>query len=417
MKVQTKRAMCICAASLLLTAAFAIAGCAQQGSPEQGSDLTEFDAAEAPEPSLGQKIDAAADRLCAAMSLEEKAAQLFVVSPESLTGVGQVVAAGDMTRACLADMPVGGLVYFQANLQDESQTADMLSATQAMTQELGIAPLFLCVDEEGGAVSRIGGNPGFSTDNVGEMSTVGATGDVAYAQSVAAQIGSYLKPLGFNTDFAPVADIADIEGSMMVARSFGADAALVSEMVAAQVKGFEEAGIVCCAKHFPGIGSSVADSHTDGIVSYRTLEEIGSFELAPFQAAIDAGVPFIMVGHLSLPEVTGNDTPASLSAAIVQDILREKMSFDGVVVTDSLAMGAVTNYYGASESAVAALRAGCDIALMPNDLNAAYVGVLDAINDGTLSEERVDASVKRILKAKLTYFPQLFSQEIQQMLA
>ena len=351
-----------------------------------------------PEELLAQEVD----EKIAEMPLEQKVAQLFVARPESLTGVGQVVSAGDATRQALAEMPVGGIVYFADNLQDADQTRSMLANTQQYAQEANGLPVFLCVDEEGGTVSRVGGNPGFDIENVGNMCDVGATGDTQYAYETAQHIGTYLKDLGFNVDFAPDADIANNpESDTMALRSFGATASAVSPMVAAQVRGFTDAGVLCAAKHFPGIGGAEGDSHSTKIYSEKTADEMSQEELLPFQAAIEEGVPFVMVGHLSCPTITGDDDPASISSEIVTSLLREQLGYQGIIITDSMGMGAATSSLTDDRLAVEALKAGVDMVLMPADLNAAYQGVLDAVQSGELSEERVDESLERILTVKL----------------
>ncbi|MBM6774830.1 glycoside hydrolase family 3 protein [Olsenella profusa] len=340
------------------------------------------------------------DRL-AAMTLEQKVWQLFVVRPEAVTGVSVQTAAGEATRAALVERPVGGIVYFAANLLDADQTRQMLSNTMSYGREVTGLPLLLAVDEEGGTVSRVGGNPGFGVDNVGDMCDVGATGDAQQAYDVAAHISDYLSYLGFNLDFAPDADIANNPNGEMGLRSFGATADAVCPMVAAQVRGFTDGGMLCCAKHFPGIGGALGDSHDARIYSEKTVDELRAEELRPFEAAIAEDVPMIMVGHLSLPNVTGDDDPASVSSEVVTGILREELGYEGVVITDSMGMGAATSSLPDDRLAVEALLAGVDIVLMPADLDAAYQGVLDAVTSGELSGERVDASVARVLRLKL----------------
>lgn len=347
----------------------------------------------------------------AEMTLEQKVAQLFIVRPESLTGVGQVVAAGDATKAALEKMPVGGVVYFADNLQDTDQTVEMLSNTMRYGEEICGLPLFLCVDEEGGTVSRVGGNPGFGVDNVGDMCDVGATGDTDHAYEVAKHIGTYLQYLGFNVDFAPDADIANNPDGTMGRRSFGATADVVAPMVAAQVRGFEDGGVLCSAKHFPGIGGALGDSHDGRIYSEKTLDEIRAEELRPFEAAMEEDVPFIMVGHLSMPTITGDNDPASMSSEIVTDLLRNELGYQGIIITDSMGMGAATDSLPVERLGVEPLKAGVDIVLMPADLAAAYQGVLDAIAAGELTEERIDASVTRVLTVKLGRLTELLERQ------
>lgn len=350
------------------------------------------------------------------MGVEEKAAQLFIVTPEQISGTELVWELDDAFRGGLQSMPVCGITYFDGNIIDAAQTKAMLADTHALAAELGMLPLFLCVDEEGGTVQRIGGKSGFDSPFIGNASDIGATGDVAIARESARTIALALRDLGFNVDFAPSCDIATSARSNMRLRSFGAEAALVGRMAAAQVKAFEDEGILCCAKHFPGIGDPEDDSHALSIYSNKTREELDA-QIAPFVAAIVAGVPMVMVGHLSLPQVTGSGIPASISPDVVQGILRNDIGYEGVVVTDSLSMGALLEFCAPADVAVAAIEAGCDIALMPSDFSAAYAGLVDAINTGRIPMERIDQSLVRILSLKLRSFPELFDEEIQGELA
>lgn len=343
-------------------------------------------------------VDAALSRL----TLEQKVAQLFVIAPEDIVDVGIVVAAGDATLEALETYPVGGICYFGQNLEDPDQTREMLANVEGYSEDVVGLPMLLAVDEEGGTVARIAGNSAFGVDDVGNMSDVGATGDADTARDAAETIASYLLDLGFNLDFAPVCDIVNGESTTMALRSFGTSAAVVAPMVQAQVEGFLGRGIGCCAKHFPGIGAAMGDSETEPINTQKTLDEMASEELVPFQAAVSAGVPMVMVGHLSCPNVTGTDEPASLSATMVGDVLRQRLGFSGVAITDSLSMGAVTARYGAAEAAVAALEAGEDMILLPEDFKAAYQAVLDAVGSGELTEERIDESARRVVALKLS---------------
>ena len=370
-----------------------------EGNPDEG-EQTAPDASDVVA-STDQELtlDGEVRRFMEGLTLEQKVAQLFIIHPETLTGIGLATEAGEATREAYANYPVGGIIYLADNLEDPDQTTRMLqSMAQIGIDVIGVPP-FICVDEEGGTVSRVSENPAFGIADVGDMCDVGASGDTEYARDVAETIANYLLPLGFNTDFAPCCDVANNpESDTMLYRSFGSDAQEVSQMVQAQVEGFSEAGILCCAKHFPGIGAAMGDSHEESIYSEKTVDELAECELLPFQAAIDAGVPFVMVSHLSLPNVVGDSTPASVSSAVVQDILRDRLGYDGIVITDSLGMGAVSGY--GPQAAVMALQAGCDIPLMPEDFFAAYDAVLAAVSDGVLTEERIDESLLRILRVK-----------------
>lgn len=338
------------------------------------------------------------------LTLEQKVAQLFVVRPEAITGVETAVAAGEATRNGILKYPVGGICYFNANLQDPKQTQEMLRNTQNYAKDTCGLPLFLCVDEEGGTVVRVADNEAFDVRNVGDMADVGATDDVERARTAAYEIGSYLSDLGFNVDFAPVADIVTSDTSVMAERSFGSDATKVSAMVAAQVEGFSRAGVLCAVKHFPGIGNAEGDSHNTSIYSTRTKDQFLSWELIPFEEAIKADVPMVMVSHLtcqSLGEDQSN-LPASLSKSVMVGLLRDELGYDGIIITDSFEMGALDGVCTPDDQAVKAIQAGADIVLLPTDFGRAYEGLLRAVKQGTISEDRVDESVRRIIRAKLS---------------
>ena len=373
------------------------------GTPGASASSAQTTPAATSQSSEALTIDAQVDKKLGSMTLEQKVAQMFVVTPEALTGAGLVTAAGDLTRIAIDDRPVGGIIYFEQNLENAEQTTEMLKNTQEYSKGAIDLPMFLCVDEEGGEVTRVGGMTGFDAENLGDMSAIGATGDTEQARKAGETIGKYLTKLGFNVDFAPVADIANNPLSdVMTRRSFGTTAEEVAPMVAAQVQGFNDAGILSCAKHFPGIGAALGDSHYSAITSEETIGDMQSDEFLPFIEAIKAGVPMIMVGHLACPQVTGDSTPASLSRNIVTDTLRGQLGFTGIIVTDALAMGAVSDSYDQAEVGVLAIEAGVDIVLMPESFDAAYRGVLNAIEEGRISAERIDESVRRIVQTKLT---------------
>lgn len=390
----------------------ALSGCAGDGSNGTGGP-TGVDGSGGEGAGDGQNPEAAAvaaraavDERIGAMTLEQKVAQLFIVTPEALVeGVSQVTQAGDMTREGVTAHPVGGIVYFAQNLLDPEQTTTMLANVKQFYADAGNVAPFIAVDEEGGTVVRVADNEAFGAQDVGDASALGSAGDTEAAKRVAEQIADYLMPLGFNLDFAPVADVVDpLRSDTMGLRSFSSDAAVAADMVRAEVEGFRDKKMLCCAKHFPGIGAAAGDSHEGAITIEATNEELETVDLVPFRAAIEAGVPMIMVGHVSLPNIVGDSTPAPLSSAVVQGMLRDSLGYTGIIVTDSLSMGAITDYYTPAEAAVAALKAGCDIPLMPERLDEAYQGVLSAVQVGELTEERLDESLTRILTAKQEYF-------------
>ena len=382
---------------LCLAMAASVSGC--------GSSNTVEKPEQEPEKSSGQEtvsVQQQIDGYLEEMTLEEKVAQLFIIQPEAILDVGTAVAAGDATREAIDKYPVGGFIYFGENLQSKEQTQEMLRNVQAYSTERTGFPAFLSVDEEGGTVARVAGTGNFDVPDIGDMADIGAAGDVDAAKQVGEDIGSYLAELGFNLDFAPVADVlSNPENTVVRKRSFGSDPQLVSDMAIAVSDGLEEKGLLSAYKHFPGHGATSADTHKGYAYTDKTLEELEACELIPFQRCIADGAKIIMAAHISVPNVTGDDTPTSLSKTMVTDILREKMGYTGLVVTDAMNMGAITEEYTSAEAAVKALQSGVDIVLMPENFQEAYQGVLDAVADGTLTEERIDESVTRILTVKL----------------
>ena len=343
----------------------------------------------------------AIEEVLSKMTLEDKVAQLFVVVPESLMDVGTVVAAGDATQRAINETPVGGFIYMSANLVSPDQTKEMLENVQKYSIERTGLPAFVCVDEEGGTVARVGNNSAFGVISVGDMADIGASGDAKKAFDAGNQIGAYLSELGFNVDFAPVADVlTNSENTVVRDRSFGNDAVVVSDMAEAVSDGLMENNVYSVYKHFPGHGSTSGDTHAGYAASMRTMDELKACDLVPFERAVEADVEFIMAGHISFPNIIG-DVPASLSKELLTDLLRNEMGYEGIIITDALNMGAVTQHYSSGEAAVLALEAGVDLLLMPENFREAYNGVLEAVESGRISQERVNESLARILSVKL----------------
>lgn len=342
-----------------------------------------------------QKLDAIIDEaVISVMPLEDKVAGLFIVTPESITGVDIAIKAGDGTKEALNKWAVGGVIYFDQNIKSEEQFKEMVSNTALYSRY----PIFTCMDEEGGKVSRLAKKE--LVDNVGSAGSIGETGDAANALAAGKYVSAYMMEYGLNVNFAPVADIRNAEGSYIGERAYSSDATVTAAMVSASVTGLKENKVSACLKHFPGIGSSTEDTHVGLAISERTLEEFRAEEFTVFKAGIDAGADFVMVSHMSAPALTGDNTPCSLSPAVVTDYLRGELGFDGVIITDAMNMGAITEYKEADEAAILALKAGCDMILMPDDYEKAYNGVLQAVKDGTISEERINDSLRRIYRIK-----------------
>lgn len=339
------------------------------------------------------------DSIISKMTLREKVCQMIISTPEKLEETVELPFSGnnqDKLKLALENFPLGGLVYFANNLESVEQTKDMINSTKQIATDLSLPPLFFSVDEEGGKVARCATKLG--TTKFSPMYEYRNDGtETAYnnAYTIAKDISS----LGFNLDFAPVADTwSNKENTVIGTRAYSDDFTQTAELISAAVKGFQDGGVYCTLKHFPGHGDTIQDSHQETAYSNKTSEELASGEYLSFKSGIDADVDMIMMGHITLPSI--DTLPSSLSYKIIQEELRGKLNYDGVIITDSLAMGAVTEMYSTDELAVMAIKAGNDILLMPADLEIAINGVLKAIENGEISEARIDESVKRILELK-----------------
>ncbi|MDE7239826.1 MAG: beta-N-acetylhexosaminidase, partial [Lachnospiraceae bacterium] len=237
-------------------------------------------------------------------------------------------------------------------------------------------------------------------NNVGSARELGASGDGGPVYIAYAEIGQYLAKYGFNVNFAPVADIYDGQNSMFAERSFGTEADTVAILVSQAVMGLQENGVSACVKHFPGHGSTDADSHNGRATNEMTEADLLATEIVPFQMAIQANPDFVMVSHISVPGITWDYTPASMSSDIVTRILRMQLGYEGIIITDAMDMGAITTYYTSAQAAVDAINAGCDMILKPDNFKEAYQGVLDAVNSGEISIERIEESLMRIYRVK-----------------
>lgn len=331
------------------------------------------------------------------MTLSEKIYQMMFVTPESLTGIGIAVQAGDATKEALIKMPVGGIVYFSQNLKTREQTTEMIENSQVCSE----IPLFIGVDEEGGRVARLGSNPEMGVTVHPPMKEIGESGDEKQAYNVGKTLGKDLISLGFNVDFAPVCDVIVNENNTEIGdRSFGTDTEVVAFMVSNVVKGLEENGVSSALKHFPGHGSTFVDSHTGYSASDRSLEELRENELIPFKEGIKAGADFVMVSHMTLVNATEENLPSSVSKEIITDLLKNELGYRGIVITDSFSMGAIVREYSVPEAAVMSIEAGADMILMPYDIAAVHDEILRAVGSGRITEERIDESVRKILSLK-----------------
>lgn len=354
------------------------------------------------------------------MSLEQKVAQLFVVSPESLTGVENVQYAGDKTYQALQDYAVGGVVYTKDNIDSSSQFKTMIENMQSYSEEISGLPLFLAVSEEGGSDSVLGNNDNldeyyedsYSDDDsessgssvhsgAPSMSEIGRKDDNTTAYEAGKSIGTLMSEYGLNLDLAPVADVLSGNSYGMGTRTFGTDAQTVSDMALEVLRGIEEQDVHGVMKYFPGYGAASSNMSGFPLIN-SSLDELKKKEFLPYINAIEQGLDFIMVGHISVPNVTGDDTPASLSEKMISEVLRKDLGFKGVVMTDYLNDANIVKNYSASDAAVKAIQAGADMLLEPENFEEAYEGVLKAVKSGKISEDRIDESLYRIFRVKVT---------------
>ncbi len=335
------------------------------------------------------------------MSNEEKVGQLFTVNLEQLDDTkGDYYEHKKITKTMkenLQKYPVGGVILFSRNIWNRKQTKKLIRKLQ----KNAALPMFISVDEEGGDVARIGNNPKMKTDTFPTMEEIGRTEDADYVYYMASTIARQIGELGFNVDFAPVADVKTSEmNSEIGTRSFGGDPKKVAEFVSAYVKGLESENICSTLKHFPGQGSSSGDTHQGSVDIDSSISKLRKIDFVPFVSGIEAGADFVMVSHISVSRVTETSEPASVSKLIMTTILREELDYSGLIVTDAFDMACITDKYSAAEAAVKSFHAGADIILMPQDLPEAYDAILSKVESGKISEKRLNDTVQRILKLK-----------------
>lgn len=332
------------------------------------------------------------------MSLREKVGQLFNVRPEALdlTSSYTQTAASSVLTDGFSRYPCGGITLFAANIKNPDQIKEFTKFLHG----LGNYPL-LCIDEEGGRVARIGNNSNFNVVKYSSMAAVGATGDPKNAYNAGDNIGGYLALYGFDMDLAPVSDVNTNPDNVVIGdRAFGSSPQLVADMASQFLAGLQKNFVEGCLKHFPGHGDTKADTHYGYAESLKTWDELKNCEMIPFQKGIQSGAQMIMTAHVCLPNVTGDQTPSTLSPMILQDKLRGELGFKGVIITDSMGMGAITNQYSPEEAAIAALEAGVDIVLDPADYPSAFEAVVNAVTSGRISQAQLDERVARVLALK-----------------
>lgn len=327
------------------------------------------------------------------MSLEEKIGQMIFagIDGTSLSKESKLLISNDK---------VGGIILFKDNLKDVDQSISLLNELKGESEKNKF-PLFLGVDQEGGRVSRLPELIQLPTNQ-----EIGRLNDSSLSYNIGNLLGKELNAFGFNLDFAPVLDInSNPKNPVIGDRSFGNNARIVSTLGIQTMKGIQHQRVIPVVKHFPGHGDTAVDSHKELPIIQKSLEELQALELIPFNDAIKNGAEVVMVGHILLPEIDPT-YPSSMSYELITNILREKLKFEGVVITDDMTMGAILDNYKIGEAAVESVKAGNDIVLIAHDyvnIKEAINSILLAVNEGQISEERINTSVERILLLKEKY--------------
>lgn len=338
-------------------------------------------------------IDEKVDKIVASMSQTEKLGQMVMI------GI-QGTKVDDDSLYMLNQYHMGGVILFDRNMESPEQVKQLTSDLQAQSNEK--VPLFIGIDEEGGDVVRMAEK----LTPPPSQKEIGATGDIEQAKTWAIKTAKSLKDMGINVNFAPVADVGSNDK-----RSYSTDTNTVIDFVRAATKGYQQENIIYSLKHFPGIGKGRVDSHVDSSSIDVAKEVLMTEDIIPFKTIIDENDPndyFILVSHLKYPALD-EEYPASLSSKIMTDLLRNELGYKGIIITDDMEMGAVANHNDFRSIGVKAVKAGADIVLVCHEYEhqqEVYLGLLDAVNSGEISQERIDESVKRIIKVKLLHLYQ-----------
>ncbi|WP_296896311.1 glycoside hydrolase family 3 protein [uncultured Megamonas sp.] len=335
-------------------------------------------------------IDEKVDKIVASMSKTEKIGQMVMI------GI-QGTKIDDDSLYMLHQFHMGGVILFDRNMENPEQVKQLTSDLQAQSNEK--VPLFIGVDEEGGDVVRMAEK----LTPPPSQKEIGATGDTEQAKTWAIKTAKSLKEMGINVNFAPVADVGSNDN-----RSYSRDVNTVINFVRAAATGYQQENIIYSLKHFPGIGKGQVDSHVESSSIDASKDILIAEDILPFKTIINENKPedyFILVSHLNYPAFD-EEHPASLSSKIMTDLLRNELGYKGIIITDDMEMGAVANHNDFKTIGVKAIKAGADIVLVCHEYGHqqdVYLGLLDAVDSGEISQERIDESVKRIVKAKLLH--------------
>jgi len=326
------------------------------------------------------------------MSLSDKIGQMIMIDYRD------VVEMNVELENILTKYNPGGFILFKSNVVDFAQTKRLLDDIKSV----GDIKSIVSVDQEGGRVQRLDERVGF--EKYPPMSEIGKTNDQSIAFDLGAKMGAELKSIGVDMDMAPVLDIfSNPENRVIADRAFGIDSDIVKRMAFAYADGLKSEKIIPVGKHFPGHGDTAKDSHIDLPIIDKDLDELKRLELIPFIEAVRQKLPGLMVAHIAVPKITMDVMPSSLSNVMINDLLRKDMGYDGLIMPDSLKMKALSNYFTNEDIYLRCIQAGNDFLLMPQDITEAFDTIYRKVNDGFISEDRINLSVYRILSTKFDY--------------
>lgn len=353
-------------------------------------------------PIITKDVKPSIDEIMANLSLEAKVGQLFVfsISDDHID---------DATAAFLQNTRAGNIILYNKNIKDPNQIIDLNKSLQNQIIRNTKLPAFIGIDQEGGQITRLSNGEAFFP---GAMACSAAGDpDVTYKQGQ--YMGQELKALGINMDFAPVVDInSNPQNPVINTRAYGDNPDTVSSYSAGMIKGLQEQNVIACVKHFPGHGDTITDSHYSLPTINKSLDDLKQMEFIPFQKAVDNGTDAIMTAHITFPQIESNNLPATLSKTFLTDILRNQMNFNGLIVTDSLKMNAISSNYGIGEAAVMAVNAGANLLITGSGDTSGddisyqsntYASVLAAVKSGMISQDTLYQRVKLVLQYKEKY--------------
>lgn len=384
--MKNKKRYIICSILIILVVVFGAALYSGRNIQENQVENIEENIETPKEKTLEEKVD----EEIVGMTLEEKIGQLLIISYRQKEYTSEL-------DNILKQVKPSGFILFSENVSTYENTTNYIKQVKSTSS----IPMFISIDQEGGTVQRIKNLPDANVLAIPNMYRLGQTKNTELSKNVGGVIASEISEFGINLDFAPVLDIFSNPNNTVIGqRAFGSNASLVTEMALPFARGMESNGVIACFKHFPGHGDTNEDSHVKLPIVYKTKEQLYQRELIPFKAAVQDNASMIMVAHIALPKITGNYTPATLSKDIVGGILRDELNYNGVVITDSIEMKAITDNYTLKQICNLSINSGVDIILMPKDPILAVANIKELISEGSITEERIDESVKRILLLK-----------------